>query len=117
MLFLRFDVPALPSILLAYSAELLARAEAADQADVADGMSIPEELAVRWLAVFRRNRRIGESSPLTAFQTEGGNQRQAKAVSGPSGAMALDPQRSICADAAIRLAVSRAVRAQRLARS
>ena len=28
-------------------AELLARAEAADQADVADGMSIPEELARR----------------------------------------------------------------------
>jgi hypothetical protein len=27
--------------------ELLARAEAADQADVADGMSIPEELAHR----------------------------------------------------------------------
>jgi hypothetical protein len=28
-------------------AELLARAEAADQADVSDGMSIPEELARR----------------------------------------------------------------------
>src|SRR6202023_40604 len=34
-------------------AELLAQAEAADQADVADGMSIPEELA-------RRERRLGK---------------------------------------------------------
>ena len=38
-------------------AELLARAEAADQADVSDGMSIPEELARRAAAGVHPRRR------------------------------------------------------------
>jgi len=51
---------------------------------------------VRWLAVFRRNRQIGESSPLTAFQTEGGNQRQPRRrIETPrgSGKLAISPLR------------------------